>query len=322
MKAFVWFITSSLLSVHLSAGLPTTATIRTLTQSAILSCSHYMKPAGKCFFYDPKTESINTTWEIAHYQPDIIVAVYNQPGEIPWVEMRQKHEFTLKRILANAFPGQPIGGGHLSTQAGRTEVFFKEAAAYGCPESLAFKVAKPFLCARANVPESIHFHSESDHAAWRLGTTSINHEPFLGKVGMQQTWGTLLPTTGFVVSASPPWAGASIASRVAYLVTGGEDRLITIPHRINPIPKKCPGSGCESFVMGGDKLDAAFWQAIYPTQTKTCGVFGDGGAIDTALFLSHPPEEGLLLALWRCYRCCEPGKGVFVRKVSWAGCGS
>lgn len=246
----------------------TTLEIETLTKAAIPQYLNYRVPVGRCFFKDINGE-ITTTNEIAHYQPDIVVVAYNQPGAIPWTELRLKNEMQLKRLVG--------GGGHLNTNAGRTQTYFKEAGVYGHPFNLS---ASQYICPRANAPGQAHFQSEEDARAWRGGSS--------------QTSSGILPALGFIMESSAEKAAAVIAGRAAFLATGGRDNVINVSHQVSPASLNCPGPGCETFIATNDPK-TTLWQPLLGPQNV---------------------KEDQVFVVWRCYRCCEPGPGIFIRKDS------
>src|SRR5207249_7553566 len=60
------------------------ATITTDTLKAIPHCLHY-RIKGVCYWKD--TYGVNTTMYVEHYLPDVVITVFNKPGENPWTEM-------------------------------------------------------------------------------------------------------------------------------------------------------------------------------------------------------------------------------------------
>ena len=85
---------------HLSAFSSTnSAEIIADTLAGSPACLHY-EIKGACFWLSP-TGAIVTTPYVQHYLPDVVVSVFNQPDQNPWLEI----EATLDQAAAVAQSG-------------------------------------------------------------------------------------------------------------------------------------------------------------------------------------------------------------------------
>lgn len=298
--------------------------INTTAVAAAFSCMKRV-PVGKCLYIDPITGKQDITTEWSMFLPDTTVTVHNQPGDIPWTEIRATKKTLLEQVLAQTFPDAvSTSGGHLRTNNGRTVTYFKEAAVIGFPGEVdKLASVSGYVCPRLTTPLTAYYHSETDGQAWRNRDGSgMTPQLMARQVGKKNHYGMMFDTSGFVTSSESAWANATIAQRVAYLATHGADPLLQAPRNITKIRLtsgqrgKTDGSHeNETYVARENKPEVARWQVVLPKATRQCAQF-DEGVIDDALDDLSNEKQSLVLNLWRCYRCCEPGSGIFMGRIA------
>ena len=123
---------------------PTTLTLSDITQSMTLdrSCLNYCITGVcvwlRCSIYEC---SIETSIRVRHYNPDLVVSVFDKPGDNPWEEAESIYgdiERQLTDSIVALFHGAEAGGGH-RVEGGDTatdhSLRFKEVTAIGHPFS-------------------------------------------------------------------------------------------------------------------------------------------------------------------------------------------
>ena len=121
-----------------------TADIVEQTASAALACLRWM-PVGMCFWLQCSLVgcSIETAIKVGHYNPDLVVSVYNELGGNPWDEIRATLGFA-QRAAATGLLGTllpvPVDSAGNRTEGSRdrrdhNNLVFREADAIGHPVS-------------------------------------------------------------------------------------------------------------------------------------------------------------------------------------------
>ena len=90
------------------------ASITADTLKAIPHCLHY-KIKGMCYWqYDG---AINTTLNVEHYLPDVVITVFNKPNENPWTQINlslDKASSVAQKQIISSFSGFDVGSGQHS----------------------------------------------------------------------------------------------------------------------------------------------------------------------------------------------------------------
>jgi len=135
----------------------------------------------KCGFFGCRVVSV--PW-VEHRLPDLVVSSYDQPGQIPWVEMQAlaRPLSGVTDVLSESLTGTVAGGGHgiPTRQAVNPDerhsldnLRFKEASVVGNPVSGAFRKWAnrhyPAFCPSNVEPLVPYFQSETDALAWCSG---------------------------------------------------------------------------------------------------------------------------------------------------------
>ena len=272
---------------------------------------------------------IRTSPRVSHYNPDLVVSVYDQPGNNPWAEAEWligHWEKQMANVLVGLFHGTDAGGGH-RTEGGNTStdqsLRFKEATAMGHPLSSLSQVGGQtgLFCpseATAFVP---YFSSSFDSLTWRLGLPEMlylyNLLPGRRVVGagIWQQWGSVWPRTGFINQKDDAKAAAVVAQRVGNIVTQSHQPHMYVPLRGNGFSRTwLPGELVENDARTG------VWQMLAPKQERQCAVFGENDVMTTAWSQGRQSEDNrYAFALWRPYECCKD-KGSYLYTIPLRMC--
>lgn len=315
------------------AATVTTPGIIADTTAAAFSCMRWM-PVGVCFWLRCSWTGcrVRTSLKVGHYNPDLVVSVYNELGRNPWNEIRATLGVA-QRAAAAGLLGTLLRT-RVDSAGNRTEgtgdgrdhrnLVFREADAIGHPQgTLAGMIAGAGLvCESQTTPFVPYFQSGLDALAWRQEIPEIFYAassiPGRREIGTWplQTWGSVHPRTGWTTQAEEPKAAAVTAQRAGDIVTRREQPHVYVAltgpdsddQRVWP-----PGR-----LMEGDSRTGT-WQMLAPCSETRCGVFGTndlrgrvgwgGGRLD--------PAGDYVWTLWRPYQCCERRGQWFLFDVNW-----
>ena len=310
-----------------TAGSISTSQIITRTTQAAFSCMQWM-PIGTCFWLRCSWNGckVKSSLKVGHYNPDLVVASYNELGGNPWNEIRATLGLAQKTAAASLL------GSLLGIQAGsagnRTEgrlrthsnLIFREADAIGHP--LTNLPTPGYTCGSQTRPFVPYFQSGIDALSWRSSLPEMLYPasllPGLREIGASplQTWGSVYPRTGWVMQVSEPKAAAVVAQRAGDIVT----RALQ-PHVYIPIS----GSSASGQRMWPpDALieqdeRTGLWQRLLPDAESSCDVFGTDDLADTTGWGAGAVDEGgdYAWTLWRPYQCCRRRGQWFLYHVNW-----
>ena len=332
MRRWRWLVPCFALCVPSPAAPADVSTAEVLrnTARAALSCMQW-RAVGVCFWLDCTLLEcdVRSSVKVGHYNPDLVVSVYNELGGNPWREVRHTlggaQRAAAQRLLGH-FSATPTGsggsGGGFAGGAGR--LLFREADAIGHPlEDLSDALAVPGLvCASQSAASEPHFQSALDALAWRRalpeGLYPASLAPGLREVGAgaHQTWGSVYPRTGWIVQPEEPKAAAVIAQRAADIVTRAGQPHVYVPLS-GPDPDDqrvwAPGA-----VVEGDGTTGR-WQMLAPVAERDCAVFGRDDRSDGAGWSAGRVDPGgdYVWNLWRPYRCCARLGRWFLFDIDW-----
>jgi len=265
--------------------------------------------------------------KVRHYNPDFVVAAYNEVGDNPWREMQAllnlPQEVTLAALIG-ALTNVPPGGGSLGPGNTLQDIQFKEVDVIGHPlaganQQLVSDVANTVAGADAGVfagqvcptrvtPMVPYFQSSLDALAWRFPTADLL-EPAAWVPGRREigtwprnTWGHVYPRSGFVAAVPDPKAAAVAAQRAVDIVSRDAQ-----PHLYlragGPAATENDGS--------------VRWQMLRPVPSRRCEVFGSADELHTLTGWSSAkvaPRGAYAWTAWRRYTCC-PGRGTTLSEV-------
>lgn len=272
--------------------------------------------------------SIKTSIRVRHYNPDLVVSVYEEGGNNPWNDAKSLFGATEKTSLSaliNTFHDAPAGYGE-RTEGGNhgadRSLRFKEATAIGHPlAGFTSLSTAEYWCPSEADPFVPYFSSSFDALAWRLGLTEMLYlQNFLpgarvvGK-GFTQQWGSVFPRTGFITQKDDVKAGAVIAQRVGNIVT--QDRQPHVYQTFGEVHYNrisLPGELRENNAATG------LWQMLAPKKDKQCYVFGQNDVLGTPWSADRKSEDkAYAYALWRRYECCK-AKGAYITTIESEVC--
>jgi integrating conjugative element protein (TIGR03756 family) len=273
--------------------------------------------------------SIETSIRVRHYNPDLVVSVYDEPGDNPWKEMRSVYgnfENSLTDRFVRFFHPAFAGGGH-QTEGGDPAIDkslrFKEATAIGHPYTLVSEALSDtgLYCPSEATAFYPHFSSGLDAWTWRLGLAEnfyfFNFLPGRRVVGsgFYQEWGSVFPRTGFIMQKDDVKAAAVIAQRVGNIVTQtGEPHVYSALDGNNYSRTWLPGE-----LLENDR-NTGVWQMLAPKQDKKCYVFGANDVYSKPWSHGRTSEDNrYAFALWRPYQCCEK-KGAWLFDIPFKAC--
>ena len=311
---------------------PTTLTATDILGSLTLdrSCLNYCI-TGVCVWLRCSITGckIRTSLRVSHYNPDLVVSVYDQAGDNPWQEAQTLFggfETQLTDNLVGLFHDADAGGGQ-RTEGGNTttdqSLRFKEVTAVGHPlSSLTNSIGSSgFYCpseAQSFVP---YFSSSFDSLTWRLGFPELLylHNLLPGRrvvgEGIHQQWGAVWPRTGFINQKDDAKAAAVVAQRAGNIVTQTGQ-----PHVYLPLS----GNGFSRSWLPGELVendpDTGVWQMLAPKQDTQCYVFGENDVFSQSWSTGRQSEDNrYAFSLWRPYECCKD-KGTYLFTVPMRIC--
>ena len=268
---------------------------------------------------------IETSIRVSHYNPDLIVSVYDQPGDNPWRESRALYgqlEDNAVNALVRQFHHVEAGGGH-RTEGGNTaadqSLRFKEVSAIGHPMASFgdFFSSSGYFCPSEAETFFPYFSSEFDALTWRLGLPEMlylhNLLPgmrVVGEGGFFQQWGSVFPRTGYINQKDDVKAAAVAAQRAGNVVTQQFQPHIYLPLHGNGYNRTwLPGELVENDASTG------VWQMLAPIQDNECRVFGENDVFSTAWSNGRQTEDNrYVFSLWRPYECCR-ARGAYLFTV-------
>lgn len=323
-----------LASMHTNAfeAEPTTITTSEIMQSVSLDseCLDYCF-TGICFWLKCTLFvcEIETSIRVRHYNPDLVVSVYDEPGDNPWEEVRGWYgnsEKSLAESFVGSFHDAFAGGGHQTEggdPASDKSLRYKEVTAIGHPYTIVAEELSDtgYYCPSEATAFFPYFSSGLDAWAWRLGLTEsfylFNFLPGVRVVGdgYQQQWGPVFPRTGFILQKDDAKAAAVIAQRAGNIVTQSWEPHLYIPF---------DGNDYEKTWLAGELREndpeTGYWQMLAPKVDDQCYVFGENDVYDTPWSEGRQTEDNrYAFALWRPYECCEQ-RGAFLFAVPMEVC--
>ena len=263
--------------------------------------------------------SIETSVRVRHYNPDLVVSVYDEMGGNPWDLAEQIYadiEKSLSATIVGTFFGGLAGGGHRV-----------EGGQYGVDQSLRFKEVTALCHPLASFTDNLgeyycpseattfypYFSSSFDALSWRFGLFEslyvhnlIPERRVIGR-GIAQQWGAVWPRTGFMLQKDDVKAAAVAAQRVGNIVTQTNQ-----PHIYDALH----GNGYNRTWLPGELIEngatTGVWQMLAPIQDNTCYVFGEDDVYRERWSKDRNTDDNkYTFALWRRYQCCK-AKGAYL----------
>jgi integrating conjugative element protein (TIGR03756 family) len=273
-------------------------------------CLHYQLPTRFCLWFSPWMGR-NTTPLLDHYLPDLIVIVYRNAGENPWIEANALFDIPSAAVQSRVI--QKIGSGnHSFLDAHEQQVIFKEADVIGNPAlAILPKYMGEMLLTSTATPLKPYFQSTLDSALWRgLMPEALLEETasvVLGEIHHIGTgftdWGSVYPHEGSVIGNNDAKASMVIAARAADLLTN--------PTSYGHIHQSLDNSGGTHYTAAPitENSNDTLFQLIYPTEKTNCVPLGTNDSYDERML----NEQGVYVwIVWRHYQGCMNGNGAFI----------
>ncbi len=269
----------------------------------------------QCGFFGCRVRS--RPW-VEHRIPDLVVSVYNEPGDLPWVEARATlgalSAGAVQTALSAALGGSVAGGQSTASRPDRQaegrisaeHLRFKEASVIGNPGIAAWNrwlaTRAPLVCPSPVEPARPYFASELDALSWRTGLAEMLYpeawQPAARVIGegVHRQWGTVYPRQGTIRQSSDVLAGAVIAQRSVDIVTRSGQ-----PHVYQPVP---------GIPASDEQTD--HWQMVWPHADRQCTAFGRDRTYADGR--ENPSEGGYGWIYWPLHHCC-PGSGRTLARI-------
>lgn len=277
-------------------------------------CLNYKIPTHFCMWARGWPTHVSATPILDHYLPDLVVTVYRNNDENPWVEVR-----TILDKASSAVQNQLIGkagsGDHPFLDHRELNIIFKEADIIGNP-ALAADILLQFgllLLPSTAMPMFPYYQSMIDSLLWRGQYPYALPEEALSlaygfkhHVGTGFTdWGGIYPHEGTVMALDDAKAAMVVASRAADLLTNTE--VVRYGHVFKSLPIRC-GKKCKVAPIIENSKETLY-QMIYPLNRKECVILGS----DKSDRENMQSKDGAYVwVVWRHYRGCADGKGKYI----------
>lgn len=304
------------ISDKVHAGTITSVDITAKTLAAAPNCMHY-KLEGACFWVD-QWGFVSSTPYVDQYLPDVIVSVFDKPGDNPWLEMNdtidQAGKVAEEKIVPIASGGDNAGyGQHSMADEHEQSVYFKEADVVGNP-ALAVIDTNPFMLSSAATSLLPYYQSMLDATLWRgFGLEAMPEkvaaagQDMVRRIGtFPITWGGAFPIEGSTNAGNDAKAAAVIAQRAVNLLS------LTVPlHIYNSLSNSC-GEACNADDFH-ENDDHTQFQRIYPDPETTCEVFGKTLNYGDGLY--KDTNGSYTWIVWRHYHGCVQGDGKYIGRT-------
>jgi integrating conjugative element protein (TIGR03756 family) len=288
------------------------------------SCSQW-HVSGTCFFLHCSIKCrIRTSVRYSHFAPDLVVSTYQDLDNHPWPEIGipiGKMMLQGASLIQKGFIGDGAG---TMTKSSRRDMNakYRDADAIGHPGGAISS------CPSAATTFMPYFSSFTDASAWRNFLPAdmwqlASWVPGLREIGSfpLNTWGNVMPRTGWHTHQHDVKVAAVLSQRVADIVTQTGQ-----PHVYDYLSSNTftvrdgdmvwdPPSAKENSEMGG------LWQLSAPKSAGSaaqCHVFGDNDSVSPVGYGDHSTSktQSYAYTLWRPYACCRK-RGIFLYAIIW-----
>lgn len=275
------------------------------------SCLRYKIPTRFCIWISP-VGGRKLTPMLDHYLPDLVVVVYRNPDDNPWIEAKLLLDKASAGVQQAFFPN--VGSGnHSFLDNHEQSVIFKEADVIGNPALAIFSDRIGMLLLNSTaMPMNPYFQSMLDSTLWR-GTMPASAPEELSSVLLSQThyigkellanWGSIYPHEGSVIGIDDAKASMVIAQRAADLLTNNQ----IVGHVHQSLELIC-GQHCHSTAIKENSKDTLF-QPIYPYQSNECSELGSDESYSEKMLNE---KDAYAWIVWRHYQGCADGDGVYI----------
>jgi len=305
----------SSLSAQASNKSINSGTITNDTLAALPNCLHYKIPTHHCVWLSHWGKP-NTTPVLDHYLPDLVVSVFTQPHDNPWIEINRIIDTIgqpIQKGIVKTLTGLEVGGGnHNLADTHEQAVIFKEADVIGNPALMA--IPEHGLLPSTATPWKSYFQSMADSALWRgLPPEALPEESMALALNIAHhvgsgfvNWGGVYPHEGKVIGENDMQASAVIAQHAADLVTLHSE----YGHLYQSLSTAC-GKHCSAAPIQENSKETYF-QMIYPVTQTTCHILGESGSYTPTMLNS---KGAYIWVVWRHYQGCADGDGQYIGRT-------
>ncbi len=313
-------IVVTLAMTTLQANTLTSINIVDVTLKAALKshspCLRYKIPTQFCLWISPWAGK-NVTPFLDHYSPDLVVIVYRNQADNPWIEVNalldKGSHMAQASVMAHLGASSPIGSGnHSLMDTHEQAVIFKEADVIGNPAVALFpKYIGDVLLPSTATPMKPYFQSILDSVLWRglmpealpeeMASVALGAIHHVG-IGLVD-WGGVYPHEGTVIGNNDAKASMVIAQRAADVLTNH----IGYGHLKQSLDNTC-GQHCNASPITENSNDTLF-QLIYPIEQTDCVPLGSEASYNERML----NDKGVYMwIVWRHYQGCVDGEGKFI----------
>lgn len=271
---------------------------------------------------------IETSDRYSMMLPDLIVSTYHDLDNHPYPMIGKMIEKTILQGMSTIYGllvNDSSGTRSNTKNRSNKNVKFRDGDAIGHPGGMFMA---SYLCNSAATGGNSYFSSFSDAMPWRdyLPVDMLHIEswvPGMREVGSfpLNTWGNVLPRTGWLVQQHDVKLAAVLSQRMADIVTRQGE-----PHTYNYLSSGGitqrngqtvfdPPSAMENLLTGGQWQMSAPYKGTPPT---VCHVFGQNDSASPVGYgdFQTSKVESYAYSLWRPYGCCDT-MGTFLFAIIW-----
>ncbi len=282
-----------------------------------LSYLHW-RPIGLCVWLHHGwlgAPYITMTPELTHYLPDMVVSVYNEPGDNPWTEANKSFDKAAQSSgnqLIEEATGDELTNGHNTSIHGEDHndsVITKSADVIGAPMNLMhfpFFILRPdtkafmpyYQSGLDSVPGRMGFAEDLEPYTWSpvghyVGSSFVNH------------WAYEFPRDMSVDNNNDYKASVVIGLHAADIVTNNNTL-----HVVHSTEDSC-GDGCAvANVLEEQNDDHEIWEEVYPNDRHIHPGESDLRSVKP---IGHEDEKeghgNYVFVLWRHYKGCVQSPG-------------
>ncbi len=273
------------------------------------TCLHYQIPTHFCIWFDV-LDGKSVTPVLNHYLPDLVVVVYRNKNENPWIEARALLDNISSNVQSSLIKN--VGSGdHSFLSNHENNVIFKEADVIGNPGLLVLQDRIGGVLLKSNAtPAKPYFQSMLDSFLWRgMMPESLPEET--AAIGLNLThniaaglndWGGLYPHEGTVQGFDDAKASMVIAQRATDLLTGN-----AFAHIHQSLSNSC-GSHCKVSPVTENSQETLF-QLVYPIEENDCYPLGSDQSYRSDMLND---QGAYVWIVWRHYQGCADGDGTYI----------
>ena len=289
--------------------------------------SHYLtysqfKIIGECQWLDTSSgiPVTHTTLELDEYLPDLIVTVFNAPGDDPWVEaatLLDPPAEVSANALVTASTGYPMSTGHNGAQTGNLHadhMVMKEVDVVGNPDTLHLF---PFANLDLDTEPFLPYYQSSLDMGDRSGTAELmrpeSFDPIDYYIGSDfyNHWGYEFPRSMTVNIDNDYKSSIVIALHAVDIVTNNN-----FLHTVVSTEDTCGDNCAVANVIEEMDESHAIWEEVYPNDRRI-----KLGEDDSTEFESLGESEesagngNYVFVIWRHYKGCQQAPGHIVYKT-------